>query len=144
MPLSESPPTGVLPFEPPLLSPPDLAEFWRLWREEKFWACHEALETVWRRESGPRKLFLQGLIHCAVAVFQHRNGNATGAARQIMRAAVKLERFRPHFDGVDIGQLLGGVAGEIAQSLLEFADYPEPLLELEIEVRDQIRRTFGE
>jgi len=115
MPLPENPPWGRLPFEPPEHSSPDLEEFWELWRQEKFWACHEALEEVWKRESdAPRKQFLQGLIHGAVAVFQFRRGNFVGAARQFVRARVRLGASLPERDGVQVGELLVGVEREIA------------------------------
>jgi len=115
VPLPENPPLGRLPFEPPAQSAPDLHEFWELWREEKFWACHEALEEVWKRESDlPRKQFLQGLIHGAVAVFQFRRGNFVGAVRQYTRARVRLEASLPERDGVRVGEFLAGVEREIA------------------------------
>ena len=117
MALPEAPVTGTLPFQPPEQFPPDLREFWLLWRQERFWACHEALEEVWRAQSGPRRHFLNGLIHGAVAVFQHRRGNPAGAARQLRRAQVKLESFRPQSEGLDVDGFLQGVEREIASSL---------------------------
>lgn len=112
MPLPESPPTGILPFEPPKKSAPDLAEFWQLWREEKFWACHEALEDVWREETEPRKRGLQGLIHGAVAVFQARRGNEIGAKAQLEKAHLKLKDVA-QFEGVEIEAFLSGIEKEI-------------------------------
>lgn len=117
MPLPENPPLGHLPFEPPLDSAPDLHEFWELWRQEKFWACHEALEEVWRQEIEPRRSFLNGLIHGAVAIFQHRRGNSNGAARQLVRAKIKLEKHLPAREGVDVAGFLAGIEREIAPSL---------------------------
>ena len=117
MPLPEAPPRGTLPFEPPPEFAPDMAEFWRLWREEKFWACHEALEAVWLQANEPRKRFLNCLIHGAAATFQHRRGNAVGAARQGCRALVKLEPYRPSYEKLDVSQFLEGLAREIAPSM---------------------------
>jgi predicted metal-dependent hydrolase len=138
MPLAEAPPTGHLPFEPPPTSPPDLVEFWSLWREEKFWACHEALEEVWHHESGDRRLFLNGLIHGAVAVFQHRRGNAVGAARQLLRARIKLAGHRPAYEGLDLEAFLAGIEAEIAPSLAQLNERQrESLRELEARLRLQ-------
>lgn len=115
MPLPENPPTGTLPFEPPQNSPEDLKEFWELWRAERFWACHEALEDVWKHETdAARKLFLRGLIHGAVAVFQFRRGNFVGAARQFVRAKVRLQLSLPDRENVDLLAFLGGIESEIA------------------------------
>ncbi len=117
MPLPENPPTGHLPFEPPEHSAPDLEEFWHFWRAEKFWACHEALEDVWKVETdAARKQFLQGLIHGAVAVFQFRRGNFVGAARQFTRARVRLDDSLPQRDGVNVVAYLEGIGLEIEPS----------------------------
>lgn len=117
MPLPENPPTGRLPFEPPPQSASDLEEFWDLWRQEKFWACHEALEESWKAESNPeRKQFLQGLLHGAVSVFQFRRGNFIGATRQFTRAKVRLGASLPERDGVNVTAYLEGIKGEIEAS----------------------------
>lgn len=136
MPLPEAPATGILPFEPPSESSPDLAEFWKLWKEERFWACHEVLEDVWRGEVEPRRSFLNGLIHGAVAVFQHRRGNPVGAARQMVRAQVKCAKHLPIREGVDLEAFLTGVEREIAPSMVHLNEQQrEALLELETRLR---------
>ncbi len=136
MPLPENPPLGHLPFEPPTRFAPDLKPFWDLWREEKFWACHEALEEIWRFEAEPRRSFLNGLIHGAVAVFQHRRGNANGAARQLLRAKIKLEKHLPGCEGVDLALFLSGIESEIAASLQKIsAKQRADLNELETRLR---------
>ena len=140
MPLPENPPTGYLPFEPPENAAPDLAEFWHLWREEKFWACHEALEEVWRAESDTgRKQFLQGLIHGAVAVFQFRRGNFVGAARQFTRARVRLGASMPERDGVNVAGYLYGIGKEIGSSFNKLSEKERADLEvLEARLRAQM------
>ncbi len=136
MPLPENPPLGHLPFEPPTRFPPDCAEFWQLWREEKFWACHEALEEVWKQEVEPRRSFLNGLIHGAVAVFQHRRDNANGAARQLLRAQIKLKQHLPAREGVDLTAFLAGIEREIAPSLQKLSEKQrDSLRELENRLR---------
>lgn len=117
MALAEAAPRGYTPFAAPLHPSSELHEFWTLWSEERFWACHECLEETWRAEQSARKWFYGGLINGAVAVFQHRRGNAVGAARQLTRAKVKLEPFLPVMDGVDLVAFLGGIDREIAPSL---------------------------
>ena len=139
VPLPENPPLGHLPFNPPAQSAPDLAEFWELWRQEKFWACHEALEELWHLESEPRRSFLNGLIHGAVAVFQHRRSNANGAARQFLRAQIKLETHLPAREGVDLEGFLGGIEKEIAPSLQKInAKQRADLGELETRLRARL------
>ncbi|PQV64859.1 protein of unknown function (DUF309) [Abditibacterium utsteinense] len=136
MPLPENPATGKIPFQPPQDSAPDLMEFWELWRQEKFWACHEALEEVWKIQTEPRRSFLNGLIHGAVAVFQHRRGNANGAARQFLRATIKLEKHLPSREGVDLAEFLAGIEREIEPSLRKISDKQcASLRELETRLR---------
>ena len=98
-------------------SPAAYRHFWELWREQKFFQCHEVLEDLWRDTSGDLRLFYNGLIHCAVAIYQHRSGNVEGAARQFVRAQVKLQSFAPEYSGVDVGALLIIVEHEISASL---------------------------
>lgn len=114
--MTEPPPKGQLPFPPPLQPTADLVPFWRLWGQERFWACHEALEEVWHHAPPERRLFLNGLIHAAVAVFQHRRGNSVGAARQFVRASAKLHRLRPKFEELDLNAFLAAIEREIAPS----------------------------
>jgi len=92
------------------------AEFWDLWRREEFFECHEVLEELWRETPGRERLFLNGLIHCAVAIYQHRRGNAVGAARQLVRAQRKLRSFAPRFQHCEIAPLLAFVETEITSS----------------------------
>jgi predicted metal-dependent hydrolase len=139
LPLPEAPPTGHLPFPVPEGFAPDLEEFWTLWRQERFWACHEALEEVWREQTGPRKWFLGGLINGAVAVFQHRRGNFIGAARQLRRAQTKLEAFLPVYEGLDVAGFLQGVAVEVENSLVRLNEKQRAGLDgVERSVRERI------
>lgn len=118
MPLPENPPQGRLPFPVPAQISPEFCAFWGLWRDEKFWACHEALEELWRAEScAARRRFLQGLVHLCAAVFQHRRGNAVGAARQMVRARVRLEPFFPRYENLEIEAMFRGVEREVFASL---------------------------
>ncbi len=114
MPLPESSPLGKLPCPPPHEFPPEMAHFWQLWRAEQFWACHEALEEIWLEALQPRKRFLNGLIHGAAAMFQARRSHDVGAARQLVRARVKLEPFCPTYEGLDVAALLDGIGAEVA------------------------------
>jgi len=70
-----------------------------------FFECHEALEEIWTPERGPRRLFLQSLIHIAVAFYHVQRGNPVGAARQLLKGLKKLEAYLPEFEGVCTGAL---------------------------------------
>ncbi len=141
MPLPENPPLGRLPFPVPDQFPPDLAEFWELWRHEKFWACHEALEEVWKAEADAgRKQFLQGLIHGAVAVFQFRRGNYVGAVRQQTRAWWRMQASRPERDGVDVTAFLVRIEVEILPSWAHLTE--KQLVDCD-ELQERLRRSYS-
>ncbi|HEX8237182.1 MAG TPA: DUF309 domain-containing protein [Abditibacteriaceae bacterium] len=137
----DAPPTGELPFPTPQVppdAPNEYSQFWQLWSEERFYECHEVLEELWRRTTGKERWFLNGLINCAVAVYQHRRGNAVGAARQLLRAQVKLRPFKPLHHSIAVDDLLQGVAREIAPSLQMLSEAQRaqwPAVEQSIEQR---------
>jgi predicted metal-dependent hydrolase len=144
----DMPATGKLPCPVPPLpndAPPGYREFWRLWSEERFYECHEVLEDLWRETQGLQRLFYHGLIHCAVAVYQHRRGNAVGAVRQLLRAQVKLRRFRSTHYGVDVDEVLAGVARAVAASAEKLSvEQRAQLLALEKSLEKRIAREYPE
>lgn len=79
-------------------------------REGHWFEAHEVLELVWRpTPPGPRRDFLQGLIHVAVALEHWRRGNPRGASGQWQKAHRKLAPVAPVFDGLDVAALLADV-----------------------------------
>src|SRR6266852_4662336 len=66
-----------------------------------FFECHEVLEDLWKPERGPRRLFLQGVIHLAVGFYHHQQGNRIGAERQLRKGLKKLAGYLPEFEGVN-------------------------------------------
>lgn len=85
----------------------------QLFNDGEFFECHEVLEAAWTPERGPRRLFLQALIHVAVGWYHHERGNPVGASRQLRKGLRKLGAYLPEYEGVDTARL----AGE-AQALL--------------------------
>jgi predicted metal-dependent hydrolase len=71
-----------------------------LFNRRAFFECHEALEEIWMPERGPRRLFLQGLIHVAVGFYHYQQGNQPGAERQLQKGLKKLAGYLPEFDAV--------------------------------------------
>ena len=76
-----------------------------LFNSRQFFVCHEVLEEVWTPERGPRRLFLQSLIHVAVGFYQCRRGNPEGAARQLRKGLRKLAPYLPSCEGIDTARL---------------------------------------
>jgi predicted metal-dependent hydrolase len=67
----------------------------------EFFRCHEVLEEVWTHEHGPRRLFLQSLIHLAVAFYHWQQGNPAGAEAQLRKGLHKLESYLPAYEAID-------------------------------------------
>lgn len=71
----------------------------------EFYQCHEVLEDVWLEEKGPRKLFLQSIIHFAVAFYHEGRENPLGALRQLRKGIAKLAPYVPVYEDVDTSRL---------------------------------------
>ena len=76
-----------------------------LFNRRDFFVCHEVLEEIWTHEWGPRRLFLQAIIHFAVAFYHDQRGNPVGASRQLHKGLRKLGGYLPVCEGIDTGQL---------------------------------------
>jgi predicted metal-dependent hydrolase len=71
----------------------------------EFYECHEVLEDVWLEEKPPRKLFLQAIIHFAVAFYHEGRENPVGALRQLRKGIAKLAPYLPVYEDVDTSRL---------------------------------------
>jgi len=72
-----------------------------------FFEAHETLEDLWRETSGPLRLFYQGLIQLAVALYHLSNGNRRGALNLLSKGLDKLATFQPACQGIDVDTLCG-------------------------------------
>ena len=75
-----------------------------------FFEAHETLEDVWAEETGRRRLFYQGLIQVAIGCCHLQRGNLAGALNLLAAGQLKLEGFRPAFEGIDVAGLLDQTA----------------------------------
>lgn len=82
-----------------------IAEGIRLFNAQKFFEAHEALEVVWLKAQGDRKIFLHGLIQVAAAFHHHRRGNTAGFRSLLGKGWKKLERFGAAEEGIDLDGL---------------------------------------
>jgi predicted metal-dependent hydrolase len=76
-----------------------------LYRQGAFFECHEVLEDLWRPMRGPHRLFLQALIHFAVAFYHLERRNPVGARRQLRKGLRKLADYLPAYEGLDTAAL---------------------------------------
>jgi predicted metal-dependent hydrolase len=98
----------------------------RLFNEGAYFECHEVLEEAWTPERGPRRLFLQGLIHVAVGLYHHTRGNPAGAIRQLRKALRKLSPYSPVWEEVDVAALCRDTTAllDIVESAAPLDRYP--------------------
>lgn len=82
-----------------------LREGIRLFNNGEFFACHEVLEEAWTRERGPRRVFLQAIIHVAVGLYHCQRGNPAGGGGQLGKALRKLAFYLPSYECIDTTRL---------------------------------------
>ena len=71
----------------------------------EFFQCHEVLEEAWTNEVGPRRLFLQALIHLAVGFYHCERANPADARSQLKKGIRKLALYLPSCEGIDTARL---------------------------------------
>ena len=82
---------------------------------ERYWECHEVLESVWRRKTGDEKLLLQGMILVCAAFVHHQKGEHEVAVGVLKRALVALRVSSTKYRGIDL-QLLRGNADRVIRT----------------------------
>jgi hypothetical protein len=83
----------------------ELAEGLRCYNAGKFFAAHEAWESLWLASREPEKTFLQGLIQVAAAFHHLQRENRLGTALLLQAALTRLERYPARFGGVSVALL---------------------------------------
>ncbi|MGD1096234.1 MAG: DUF309 domain-containing protein [Bryobacteraceae bacterium] len=111
-----------------------LEEGIRLFNDGNFFECHEVLEEIWTGERGPRRLFLQAVIHIAVGLYHCQRGNPTGARGQLGKALRKLVPYLPSYEGIDTRRLHAD-----ALAIAELIEAGSPVLKYPQIHRDPIR-----
>ena len=102
----------------------------RLFNAREFFACHEVLEEIWRPARGPRRFFVQSVIHLAVGFHHFQRGNKAGAVRQLRKGLRKLAGYLPDCENIDTALLYRESLErlEAIQHGRTFAAFPEIVL----------------
>jgi predicted metal-dependent hydrolase len=74
-------------------------------RSGRYFEAHEELELAWRAAPPEERDFYQGLVHVAVAWYQHGRGKPVATRRQLEKALRRLEAYEPEHRGVDVARL---------------------------------------
>lgn len=93
--------------QPPPFLPKDklVAEAREYFKAERYWECHEVLESVWRNVSGDEKLFVQGVILVCAALVHHQKGEDDIALNVLKRAARQLRWDHDTYHGINVTAL---------------------------------------
>ena len=104
-------PGGGVEGRPPRdLVPAALAQFLRLYHDGRFFESHEVLEEAWHRTHSD---FYHGLIILAAAFVRRDRGTPRGVRRNLAKARRYLERYRPHYLGLDVEAILAFIDRQI-------------------------------
>jgi hypothetical protein len=104
------------------------------WDAGLFFEVHEILEPVWLRETGARKVALQGLIMAGAALHHLTQSNTAGASGLLREAAARLRDSRPGWPPLALDAFADGLASLAAAvargEVRNIADVPDlPALE---------------
>jgi predicted metal-dependent hydrolase/bacterioferritin-associated ferredoxin len=107
---------GTAPSSSEEAPPPALIEAISLFNRHYYWECHEVLEKEWMDEYGKKRLFYQGIIQAAAALYHVLNANPAGVIRLAAEASNKLQAYRPKYLGVPLEDLLEKLSLFIAEA----------------------------
>ena len=111
--------------QPDVTSDARFAAGLNLYTSGRYFECHEVWEDLWR-ECAPRdRLFVQALIHLAVAFYQHERVNPDGAPFQPAKCLRKLAGYLPVYAGIDTRRL--STAVERAQERMKQGNPVNPI-----------------
>ena len=85
---------------------------------ERYWECHEILESVWRNVSGDEKLFVQGVILVCAALVHHQKGEEGVALNVLKRAMRQLRWEHDAYQGINVRALRENVTKMLASGRL--------------------------
>jgi uncharacterized protein len=93
--------------EPPHFQPPEeiLEDAKRYFNAERYWECHETLESVWRPAKGDEKRMVQGIILICAALVHEQRGERDVALGIYRRALPQIAWPERTYHGIDIPRL---------------------------------------
>jgi putative PIN family toxin of toxin-antitoxin system len=94
---------------------PQAKEGLRLFNEGKYFEAHEALEAVWRAETGRIRELYQGILQAAVVYHHILRGNYAGAVKVYGSCMKWLNAWPESCRGVNVGQLRADLEQVIAE-----------------------------
>jgi hypothetical protein len=85
---------------------------------ERYWECHETLESVWRPAKGDEKSLVQGIILVCAALVHEQRGERDVALGIYRRALPQIAWSGRTYQGIDIPRLRRNVESSLAKGEL--------------------------
>jgi uncharacterized protein len=103
--------------DPPAFKPKDkiLDEAVGYFNAERFWECHETLESVWRPAKGEEKKLVQGIILVCAALVHEQRGERDVALGIYRRALPQIAWPGKTYYGIDVPRLRKNVGRSLAK-----------------------------
>lgn len=91
-----------------------LEEAVRYFNSERYWECHETLESVWRPAKGEEKRLVQGIILVCAALVHEQRGEPDVALGIYRRALPQIAWPERRYNGIDVPALRKHVEKSLA------------------------------
>jgi len=105
--------------EPPAFKPKEkiLEEAVGYFNSERFWECHETLESVWRPAVGEEKKLVQGIILVCAALVHEQRGERDVGLGIYRRALPQIAWREKTYHGIDVPRLRKNVERSLAKGI---------------------------
>lgn len=80
----------------------DISDGIALFNECDFFSAHDFFEDIWMDANRDEKEFFQGLVQVSVGCYHLICGNLKGANSQLTKGKIKLRKFEPEFNNVEL------------------------------------------
>lgn len=89
-----------------------------LFNDERFWRCHEILESIWKKSEGEEKRLLNGVILVAAAFVHFQKGENETSIGILRRAHDKIRSSRGEYHGIKLDLLLENLTNIIDSGII--------------------------
>lgn len=86
---------------------------------ERFWECHEVLESAWKKSEGKEKELIQGIILVAAALVHYQKNENEICLSIFNRALEKIGNAKGKYHKIDVDALRNKVSSMLRTRVLE-------------------------
>ena len=93
--------------------PPEFIKGIQEFNDQKFFECHETLESLWNTQTGLARLLTQGIIQIAVGYYHATKGNLPGAGKLFTAGLNKVRKAESQYQNIDMRSFTQQVEGDL-------------------------------